>query len=158
MGADGSDIGEPALDLVGNGQGNKEITAAAVRVLGRRQHRCEVVARVAGFAGGEIRIVEIQVADRGSVEEGSSIGGCMPAAQKCAQRLAAHVIHLSTDRVEDMRAESPNRASQCVEDAQLQRLRGGLRQHPPVRCGGEGSQLLNHRLRASFVRAWHAHD
>ena len=72
---------------------------------------------MAGLAGGEIRIIEVQVTNRGSVEEGSSIGGCVPAAQKCAQRLAAHVIHLSADGVEDMRAESPNRASQCVEDA-----------------------------------------
>ena len=35
VGAHGSDIGEPALDLVRKGKGRKEVATAAVHILGR---------------------------------------------------------------------------------------------------------------------------
>ena len=39
FGPHGRDVAQAALHLVGNGQGGQEVSAAATRVLGRRQHR-----------------------------------------------------------------------------------------------------------------------
>jgi len=64
------DIRNFAEDLVGEDGRSDEVAAAARAELGRRQQRCEGVARMPGAMGeADIGIVEIEISDHHAVGE-----------------------------------------------------------------------------------------
>ena len=67
-------VREPALHLVGDGERGQQLPSGGARVLGRREHRREVVARVAGLARREVGVVEVEVANERSVVERGAVG------------------------------------------------------------------------------------
>ena len=113
-------VREPALHLVGDGERGQQLAAGGIRILGRGEHGREVVARVAGLAGGEVGVVEIEVADERSVVERGTVGGTPAAADQRAERAAAEVVELGADRADGPSLQRAKRAAERVEDADLQ--------------------------------------
>ncbi len=97
VGPDGSNVGEPTLDLVGDGKSGQEVSAVGSCVLARRKHRSEVVARVAGLTWGQVGIIEVEIADGCTVEECSSVGSRTSTADQRAQRPPSHFPDLVAD-------------------------------------------------------------
>ena len=60
---------EPALDLVGDREGEQEIRSAGVDMLGHRQDRAEVVRRMAQTARRQERVEQVGIAHQHRVEE-----------------------------------------------------------------------------------------
>jgi hypothetical protein len=133
-------VREPALHLVGDGECGQELPAGGVRVLSRREHGGEIVARVAGLAGREVGVVEVEVADKRPVVEGGTVGGRSAAADQGAERPAAEVRELGADRAGGRRVERAKGAAERVEDADLQLFARGAGEVVPGAGGDEARQ------------------
>lgn len=75
---------------------------------------------MAGLAGGEVGVVEVEVADERPVVESGPVGSRATAADHCAERSAAELLELCSDRVDRRRVERAERTAERVEDADLQ--------------------------------------
>ena len=124
-------VGEPALHLVGDRECGQQFPAGGVRVLGRREHGREIVARMAGLAGGEVGVVEVEVADERPVVERGTVGGRPAAADQGAERAAAEVVELGADRLDRRRLERAKGAAEGIEDTDLQLFASGAREVVP---------------------------
>ena len=138
-------VGEPALHLVGDRERGQQLAAGGVRVLGGRQHRREVVARVAGLAGREVGVVEVEVADERPVVEGGSVGCRRAAADQRAERIAAEVLELRPDRGDGRGVERAERAAERVEHADLELAARRLGEVVPRACDDEAREPLDRR-------------
>ena len=85
-------VREPAVHLVGDRKRGEELTSGGAGVLCRCEHGREVVARVARLAGGEVRVVEVEVADERSVVERRAVGRRPAASDERAEGAAAEVL------------------------------------------------------------------
>ena len=82
LGAHRRHLGQAVLDLVGDRQRGQQRATVGVRVLGRGEHRREVVARMAGLAGRQVGVVEVQVAHQRAVVERRAIGRALARADQ----------------------------------------------------------------------------
>ena len=110
-----SDIGEPALHLVGHRQGSEQCLASPLGVLACGEHRSQVVAGVAGLLLGQVAVVVIQVAhQRGVIQRGPVRSG-LPATDQRHQGVAPEVFELEAEYAERWTIDGPDRAAQGVE-------------------------------------------
>src|SRR6185437_16205520 len=63
----GGDLTKTALHLIGHRQSGQEISPAAIGVFSSGQYGTQVVTRMAGFALGQITIVEVEVAHQRAI-------------------------------------------------------------------------------------------
>ena len=113
-------VGEAAVHLIGDRERRQELAPGRARVLGRREHRRQVVARVAGLAGREVGVVEVEVADECAVVERRPVRGGPAAPDQRAQRPAAEVVELGANRVHRRSPKRPQRAAERIQNADLQ--------------------------------------
>ena len=92
LGAHRRDLGEAVLDLVGDRQRGQQRATVGVRVLGRGEHRSEVVARMAGLPGRQVGVVEVQVAHQRAVVERGTVRRALAPADQRAQRRTAELL------------------------------------------------------------------
>ena len=83
-GADGGNIAQSALHLVGDREGRHQVPAACARILRRRQNGRQIIAGMAGFAFRQIAVIEVQVADRSSIVKCRMFRTCPSSGQQCA--------------------------------------------------------------------------
>ena len=88
---DGNLCAEPALDLVGDREGQQEIGSAGVDVLGYGQNRTEVVSGVAQAAHRQIGVEQIGIAHQHRIEERRLIHRGPPTADECRRGGAAEL-------------------------------------------------------------------
>jgi hypothetical protein len=144
---------KPALHLVGDRKRGQQIAAGASGELGGRQHGGEVVTRMAGLAGCEVGIVEVEVADERPVVEGRTIGRAPAATDERAERRAAELLGVGADGEHRLRPERADRAAERVEHAQLQLLARFARELLERGALGEGGEPLDRgRIRAARHR------
>ena len=87
---------------------------------------------MAGLAGREVGVVEVEVADERAVVERGAVGRGPAAADQGAERAAAEVVELGADRSDGRRVERAERAAERVEDADLQLFARGARRGRPT--------------------------
>jgi hypothetical protein len=75
---------------------------------------------MAGLAGREVGVVEVEVADERPVVERGPVRGRPAAADQGAERAAAEICDLGADRADGRRVERAKGAAERVEDADLQ--------------------------------------
>jgi hypothetical protein len=141
--AHGRHLAEAVLDLVRDRQGGEKRVPVGVRVLGCRQHRREVVARVAGLVRGEIRVVEVQVAHERAVVERGAVRRCLSTADQRRQWLSAELVHLLADHRHRSAIQRAECHAERVEYTQLQLLARRLGDVLPARATHELRELFD---------------
>ena len=142
--AHGCHLAEAVLDLVSDRQGGEKRVPVGLRVLGCRQHRREVVARVAGLALRQEGVVEVEVADKRPVVEGGAVRSASAAADQGASLCAAKVLELLAHEPDWPRVERSDRTSERIEDALLQRFARVARDLPITGADDEAGELVDH--------------
>ena len=122
LGAHRRQLGEAVLDLVGDRQRAQQRATVGVRVLGCGEYRSEVVARMAGLAGCQVGVVEVQVAHQRAVVERGTVGRGLASADQRAQRRPAELLHMRADHRDRLTVERPQRNAERVQHSQLQLL------------------------------------
>ena len=147
-------VREPALNLVGDRERRQQLPSGRLRVLGGREHGCEVVTRVAGLTGREVGVVEVEVAHQRAVQERRAIRGGGAAADQRAERPAAELLHLRANRVNGRRAERAECAAERVQHADLQLASRRVREVVPAAGNDEARQPCDrgHRERLPLRR------
>jgi hypothetical protein len=141
--AHGRHLAEAVLDLVGDRQGGEKRVPVGLRVLGCRQHRREVVARVAGLARGEIGVVEVQVAHERAVVERGAVRRSLSTADQRRQWLSAEFVHLLADHRHRSAVERAECHAERVEYTQLQLLARRLGDALPARATHEFREVFD---------------
>ena len=77
---------------------------------------------MAGLAGGEEGVVEVQVAHQRAVVERRTVGRALARADQRRQRRAAELPHLRCDDSHRLAVERPQRAPERVQYPQLELL------------------------------------
>ena len=89
---------EPALNLVGNREGEQEIGPARIGVLGHRQHGTEVVRGMAQPSDGEVRVEQVGIADQTALKNAAWSTDARPPADERRRGRAAELVGLPPDR------------------------------------------------------------
>src|SRR6266568_664971 len=110
----GSNIREPALDLVGDRQGSQELLAALLSVLACRQHCSQVVAGVAGLLPGNVAIVVVQVANQGRIVESGPVWCIFISTDQRNERLASKIFELGLEYFDRGSFHGPNCTAQRI--------------------------------------------
>ena len=150
--AHGRLVGEPALHLVGDGERDEQLASRGVGVLRCGEHRSEVVARMAGLAGREVGVVEVEVADERPVVERGAVGRARAAADQRAERPAAELLDLRSDRGDRSSGACAERAAERVEYADLQLAARRVGEIVPGARNDEARQPLDVGHRARLPR------
>ena len=119
-------VGESALHVIGDGEGDEQLATGGVCVFGRGKYRGKVVARMAGLAGGEVGVVEVEVANERPVVEGGAVGRSLTVADQRAARVSTKVFELCANRTDRRRIERAKRTAERVENADLQLFARGI--------------------------------
>lgn len=117
-----SDIGEPALCLVGHRQSSEEGFAAPLGVLACGEHCSQVVAGMAGLVAGKIAVVVIQVAHQRAVIKRRPVRSGLPATDQRHQGVAPEVFELEAEHADGWPFDGPDGAAQGVEHVDFQLL------------------------------------
>jgi hypothetical protein len=126
LGAHGCLVAQAALHLIGDGEGDEQLTTGGVSIFGCGEHGGKVVARLAGLGSGEVGVVEVEVADERPVVEGGPVRRSLTAPDQRAARVATEVFELCANRADRRRVERAKRTAQRVEDTDLQFLARGI--------------------------------
>lgn len=113
---------QPALHLVGNGQGQQQVFAAAVGVVGHGQQAAEVVGRVAHFALAGVVVHEIEVAHQRRIIQRRPVDGCAAATRQRAVRVAAQLLYQRQNLPRGLAVDGPNQATQRIQNVVLEAL------------------------------------
>src|SRR6185312_6524427 len=122
----------------------QQLLPGGMRVVRRREYGREIVARVARLAGGEVGVVEVEVADERTVVERSTVGGSTAAADQCTERTSAEIVQLRADRADGWSVEGAKSAAQRIEDADLQLVACSAREIGPGPRDDEARQPRGH--------------
>lgn len=121
------DLGEFALNLIGDGQGREKFLSGDVREFGGGQDGPQVVRGMAGLPLGEVAVVEIKVMDEGAVVKRGPVRGGAGAPDEAAGLL---VIDRAVGQIPEMKQVRMDRfhrlgfhrgdgAAQGVQDPQF---------------------------------------
>ena len=86
------------MDLVGDRECQQEVRSARLGVFGDREHRAEVVRRVAQTARGQISVEQIGIAHQHRVEERRLVHRRAATADEGRCRAAAELFGVRADR------------------------------------------------------------
>ena len=118
--AHGRFVREAALHLVRDRERRQQLAPRSARIFGGGEHGSEVVARVTGLAGGEVGVVEVEVADERAVVERGAVRSTAAAADQRAHGPSAEVVDDCANGSHRWRAQRSERAAERVEHADLQ--------------------------------------
>ena len=76
---DGSNIGQPALDLIGDRQSGHQVPARGPDVFTCSQDRSKIVTGVTSFPFGQVTVIEIEVTYQCTVVKRGAVDVCAPA-------------------------------------------------------------------------------
>jgi hypothetical protein len=136
-------LGEPALHLVGDRERGEQCGPVAVAVLPAGEHGGQVVAGVAGLAGGEVAVVEVEVADQEPVVERGPVGRRAAPPEHRAPRVPADVVEVLGEQPHRVGVDRAQGAAERVEHADLQLLDGRRCQVGERGADREGGELVD---------------
>ena len=119
-GADWRHIAQPALHLVGDGQGSEKLTALPSCILSRRQHRRQIVARMTGLVLGEVTVIKIEITDECSIEQGCPIGRGSSASDQSTVACSSEVINLLANQPHRLCLECADRTAKRIQNSDLE--------------------------------------
>ena len=112
---------EPALDLVGDREGEQEVRTAGADVLGNRQYRAEVVCGMAETARRQERVEQVGIAHQHGVEERGLINRGASATDERRRGAAAELLGVRADWFDELSIECAHGTGDAVEHVPLQR-------------------------------------
>ncbi len=116
------DLGaEPALDLVGDREGEQEVRTAGINVFGDREDRAEVVCRMAETPWRQIRVEQVGIADQHGVEECGLINRSTSATDERCGGTAAELLGVRADGSDQLAIECAYGTGDAVEHVPFQR-------------------------------------